>query len=81
MPAQRTYPGRPHGRTEFSGTGRLKNMVSIRVRPADAEDRSIPGHWEGDLILGKGGRSAIGTLVERSSRYELLLDLPDWRTA
>ncbi len=72
---------RPHMRTEQSGAGRLRNMILISDRPPEVEDRAVPGHWEGDLIIGKGGRSAIGTLVERSSRYVVLLHLPHGRTA
>jgi len=72
---------RSHKRTECIGTGRIREMVMISQRPPEAADRAIPGHWEGDLIVGKGGRSAIGTLVERLSRYVMLVHLPNGRDA
>ena len=60
---------------------KLKGMINIAERPAEAADRVVPGHWEGDLILGAGCRSAIGTLVERVTGFVLLLHLPDDHTA
>jgi len=69
---------KPRGRVERRG--KLIGMVSIRDRPAEVEDRAVPGHWEGDLLLGGTGKGATITLVERTSRFVLLAPLPSRRT-
>ena len=70
-------PRRQSRKLETEKRGTIPDMISISQRPVEVEDRIIPGHWEGDLIVGKDHKSAIGTLVERSTRYCLLIHLEE----
>jgi transposase, IS30 family len=67
---------RRKGHTVMNGQGQLRGTLNIRQRPAEADDRAVPGHWEGDLLMGKR-MHAMATLVERTTRFVMLVALPD----
>ncbi len=71
---------KPRVRRISQGQGQIQDAISIRERPAEATDRAVPGHWEGDLVMGKHP-SGIATLVERTSRFVILIGLPDGHSA
>jgi len=71
---------RPQGHSVMNGQGQLRGTLNIRERPAEADDRAVPGHWEGDLLMGKR-MHAMATLVERKTRFVMLIALPNGHAA
>src|ERR687897_968979 len=71
---------KPRGHSTYNGQGQLRGVLNISERPAEADDRAVPGHWEGDLLFGKH-MTAVATLVERQNRYLMLIALPEGHRA
>lgn len=79
LPYQKTQRRRPNAKTKRGS--KIKNQISIEQRPKHIENREEIGHWEGDLVIGKGQKSAIGTIVERKSRYTCIVKLKNRKSA
>jgi IS30 family transposase len=78
---RRRQSGRkPRGHSTYNGQGQLRGVLNISERPPEADDRAVPGHWEGDLLFGKN-MTAVATLVERQTRYLMLIALPEGHRA
>jgi len=79
LPYQKSQRRRPNAKTKRGS--KIKDQISIEQRPQHIENREEIGHWEGDLVIGKGQKSAIGTIVERKSRYTCIVKLKDRKSA